>query len=96
MAKATWNGTLLAESDQYEVLEGNIYFPPESVKGGYLHDSGTDYECPWKGHADYYDITIAGKTNSDAAWSYPDPKLAASQIKGHMAFDRSKEVQVEM
>ena len=58
MAKAIWSGVILAESDKYEMLEGNVYFPPESAKKEYLHDSGTDYECPWKGHADYYDIVI--------------------------------------
>ena len=94
MAKATWNGVVLAESDKYEIVEGNVYFPAESVKKEYLHDSGTDYECPWKGHADYYDIIIVDKVNSDAAWSYPKP--AAKQIKEHVAFERSMGVKIEM
>jgi len=81
MAKATWNGVVLAESDKYEIVEGNVYFP---------------YECPWKGHADYYDIIIADKVNSDAAWSYPNPKPAAKQIKEHVAFERSMGVKIEM
>jgi uncharacterized protein (DUF427 family) len=77
MAKAMWGGVVLAESDKYETVEGNVYFPPESVTKEYLHDSGTDYECPWKGHADYYNIIVGDNVNSDAAWSYPDPKPAA-------------------
>ena len=96
MAKAIWNGTLLAESDKYEMVEGNVYFPSESVQKEYLHDSGTDYECPWKGHADYYDVVVGDKVNNDAAWSYPDPKPAAKQIKEHVAFERGKGVQIEM
>ena len=95
MAKVTWNGAVLAESDKYEVVEGNAYFPGESVKKEYLKDNGNDYECPWKGHADYFDIIIGDKVNSNAAWSYPDPKPAARQIKGHLAFDQSKGVQIE-
>ena len=95
MAKAMWKGVVLAESDKYEIVEGNVYFPPESVKREYLRDSDTDSECPWKGHADYYDIVVEGKVNKDAAWYYPDPKPAAKQIKGHVAFDKGKGVQVE-
>jgi uncharacterized protein (DUF427 family) len=95
MAKAEWNGVVIAESEKYEVVEGNIYFPPESVKKEYLKDSDTDYECPWKGHADFYDVVVWGKANRDAAWYYPDPKPAAKQIKGHVAFDRSKGIQIE-
>ena len=95
MPKAIWNGAILAESDKYEMVEGNVYFPPESVKKEYLYDRGTDYECPWKGHADYYDIIAADEVNSDAAWSYPDPKPAAKQIKEHVAFERRKGVQIE-
>jgi uncharacterized protein (DUF427 family) len=95
MAKAIWNGTVLAESDDYETVEGNVYFPPESVKKEYIQDSGKDYECPWKGHADYYNIVVGDKVNADAAWSYPDPKPAAKQIKKHVAFDRGKGVSIE-
>lgn len=95
MAKAVWEGTVLAEGDRYETLEGNIYFPPESIKRQYFRESDTDYECPWKGHADYYDIVVGGKVNKDAAWYYPSPKPAAKQIKGHVAFDKSKGVKVE-
>jgi uncharacterized protein (DUF427 family) len=95
MAKAVWEGTVLAESDRYEILEGNIYFPSDSIKRQYFRDSDTDYECPWKGHADYYDIVVGDKVNKDAAWYYPSPKPAAKQIEGHVAFDRDKGVKVE-
>ena len=94
MAKAVWNGIILAESDNYEVIEGNIYFPPQSVKMKFFRYSDTDYECPWKGHADYYDVVVNGKMNKDAAWYYPNPKPAASQIKGYVAFDSAKGIDV--
>ena len=96
MAKAIWNDVTLAESEKYEMVEGNVYFPPESVKKEYLRESGTDYECPWKGHADYYDIVVGNNVNKDAAWFYPEPKPAAKQIKEHVAFDREKGVRVEV
>ena len=96
MAKAIWNGETLAESEKYEMVEGNVYFPPESVKKGYLRESDTDYECPWKGHADYYDIIVGNNVNKDAAWFYPEPKPAAKQIKEYVAFDREKGVRVEV
>jgi uncharacterized protein (DUF427 family) len=95
MAKAIWNGVVVAESDKYEVVEGNIYFPPESVRKEHFKDSDKDYECPWKGHADYYDIVVEGRVNKDAAWYYPNPKPAAKQIKGHVAFDERKGVEVK-
>ena len=95
MAKAMWKEVVLAESDKYEIVEGNAYFPPESIKRGYFKDSDTEYECPWKGHANYYDIVVAGEVNKDAAWYYPDPKPAAIQIKAHVAFDIGKGVKVE-
>ena len=96
MANAIWNVTVLAENEDYKMVEGNIYFPPESVKNEYLQDSGKDYECPWKGHADFYNIIVGDKVNVEAAWSYTDPKPAARQIKEHMAFDRGKSVLIEM
>jgi len=95
MAKAIWNDVILAESDEFEVVEGNIYFPPKSVSLQYFRESETEYECPWKGHADYYDVIVKGNVNEDAAWYYPNPKPAASQIKGHVAFDRSKGIDIE-
>ncbi len=88
MAKATWNGTVLAESDKYEMVEGNVYFPPESVKWEYLTEGDRQYTCPWKGEARYHDIAVGGKINQNAAWSYPEPKDAAKHIKGHVVFER--------
>ena len=86
MAKATWNGATLAESDGCEVVEGNQYFPPGAVRREYLRDSSTHTTCPWKGVASYYDVVVNGETNRDAAWYYPAPKDAAAQIKNHVAF----------
>ena len=88
MAKATWEGTVLAESDTFEVVEGNIYFPSESVKKEFLKESDTPYTCPWKGECQYFDVVVGDSVNSDAAFSYPDPKSAAKEIKGHVAFWR--------
>ena len=93
MAKATWNGTVLAESEKYEVVEGNVYFPPEAVRGERLRASSTHTTCPWKGVASYYDVVVDGQVNKDAAWYYPEPKDAARNIRGHVAF--WKGVQVE-
>ncbi|WP_375448071.1 DUF427 domain-containing protein [uncultured Fibrella sp.] len=84
--KAIWNGQTIAESDNTVVVENNHYFPIESVKAEYLTDSQTHTTCPWKGLASYYSLTVDGKTNADAAWYYPEPKSAASQIKDHVAF----------
>lgn len=95
MAKATWNGTVLAETEKYEVVEGNIYFPPDSVKQEYFADGDRQYTCPWKGKARYHNITVDGKTNKNAAWSYPEPKPAAKNIKGHVAFESGKGIKVE-
>ena len=86
MSKATWNGTVLAESDRCEVVEGNQYFPPDAVKRGYLKESATHTTCGWKGVASYYDVVVEGKTNKDAAWYYPEPKDAAKNIVGYIAF----------
>ena len=90
MAKATWNGAVLAESDDFEEVEGNIYFPPSSIKKEYFKDSETPYTCPWKGECKYHHVVVDGKVNKDAAWEYPEPKEAAKNIKGHIAFDKSK------
>jgi uncharacterized protein (DUF427 family) len=86
MAKATWNGTVLAESEDYEMVEGNVYFPRESVKTEYLAPGDRQYTCPWKGETAYYDVVVAGETIANAAWSYPEPKPAAANITGHVAF----------
>jgi uncharacterized protein (DUF427 family) len=93
MARATWNGTVIAESDTYEVVEGNVYFPPHAIKREHLRDSSTNTVCGWKGTASYYDVVVDGQTNSDAAWYYPQPMDAATNIRDHVAF--WKGVQVE-
>jgi uncharacterized protein (DUF427 family) len=93
MARAMWNGVVLAESGTYEVVEGNVYFPKEAVKREVLKDSSTHTTCPWKGVASYYDVVVDGKVNKDAAWYYLEPKDAARNIQGHVAF--WKGVQVE-
>ena len=88
MAKAIWNGAVVAESDSYEVVEGNVYFPPDAVNRAYLQSSDTHTHCGWKGIASYYDIVVDGQVNKDAAWFYPEIKPAAAQIKGFVAFWR--------
>jgi uncharacterized protein (DUF427 family) len=85
--KAIWKDTVIAESDDTVVVEGNHYFPPSSVKPGIeLADSATHTVCPWKGTASYYSVVVDGETNADAAWYYPTPKAAASEIEGRLAF----------
>lgn len=86
MPKAIWNGAVLAESDTCEVVEGNQYFPPDSINRVYFQPSNTHTVCPWKGTASYYDVVVDGHINKDAAWYYPNPKEAARQIKDHVAF----------
>ena len=86
MAQATWQGVVLAQSDETIEIEGNQYFPPDSVNRQYLEDSATHSTCPWKGEASYYTLVLNGNKNPDAAWYYPDPKEAAAQIKGYVAF----------
>ncbi len=86
MAQATWQGVVLAQSDETIEIEGNQYFPPDSVDRQYLEDSATHSTCPWKGEASYYTIVVNGNKNPDAAWYYPAPKEAAAQIKGYVAF----------
>ncbi|MBI4400705.1 MAG: DUF427 domain-containing protein [Nitrospirae bacterium] len=86
MPKATWNGAVLAESDQCEQVEGNHYFPPNSIRRQYFKESATHTTCSWKGEASYYDIVVNGQVNKDAAWYYPSPKEAAKHIAGHVAF----------
>jgi uncharacterized protein (DUF427 family) len=90
--KATWNGATLAESNKTVVVEGNHYFPPDSIKREYFQGSSTHSTCPWKGEASYYNVVVNGKDNKDAAWYYPEPKPAAAEIKDHVAFWRGVEV----
>jgi len=86
MAKALWNGAVLAESGQTVVVEGNHYFPPRAVHTEYLRPSNTHTVCGWKGTASYHDVEVNGQRNPDAAWFYPDPKPAAAEIKDYIAF----------
>lgn len=93
MPRAVLKGTVVAESDKTVVVEGNHYFPPDSVNRSLLRESDTHTNCPWKGTASYYSIEVGGEISKDAAWYYPDPKEAASQIKDHVAFWRDVTVE---
>jgi uncharacterized protein (DUF427 family) len=86
MVKAIWNGQIVAEADDTEIVEGNHYFPPEALRREFIQASGTHTVCSWKGTAHYYTLNVDGKTNVDAAWYYPDPKPAARNITGKVAF----------
>ncbi|CAM3835137.1 DUF427 domain-containing protein [Nocardioides zeicaulis] len=90
--KATWNGVTVAESDDTVVVEGNHYFPAGSVREDVLRPSTTHSTCPWKGQASYYSLEVDGKVNPDAAWYYPDPKPAAAEISGRVAFWRGVDI----
>jgi len=92
MPKAMWNGTVLAESDDTVIVEGNHYFPPASLRKEHFQESTKHTTCPWKGEASYYSIVVDGAENSDAAWTYPTPKDAAAEIKDHVAFWKGVEV----
>jgi uncharacterized protein (DUF427 family) len=91
--KAIWNGAVIAESTTTEVVEGNHYFPADTIKREYFKDSGTHTVCGWKGTASYYTLDVNGKQNADAAWYYPTPKDAAKNITGYVAFWKGVEVQ---
>ena len=93
MPRAIWNGTVLAESETYEMVEGNVYFPPETIHQQFFRQSNTHTVCPWKGVASYFSVEIDGQVNKDAAWFYPDPKPAAANIKGYIAFWRGVKVE---
>ena len=92
MKKAVWKGKILAESDKTPFVEGNFYFPPESVHHEFLTSSDYHTTCPWKGLAFYYHMEVDGEVNPDAAWYYPEPKPAADQIKKYVAFWKGIEV----
>jgi uncharacterized protein (DUF427 family) len=93
MAKAVWNGTVLAESTSTVVVEGNHYFPRESVRRELLVDNSMHTTCHWKGVASYYNVVVDGAVNEGAAWYYPDPSPAAAEIKDHVAFWRGVSVE---
>ena len=86
MPKAVWNNTVLAESEQTEIVDGNHYFPAESLNEEFFRESAAQTVCGWKGTASYYDVVVDGHTNEQAAWYYATPKAAAENIKGHVAF----------
>jgi uncharacterized protein (DUF427 family) len=90
--RAIWQGVVLAQSDDTVVVEGNHYFPAESLCREYFRPSDHHSVCPWKGTASYYDVIVGGNVNAQAAWYYPEPKEAAAQIKGRVAFWRGVEV----
>jgi len=91
--KATWNGAVLAESNETVVVEGNHYFPPDAIDKQYFNSSDTHTICPWKGEASYYNVVVNGETNKDAAWYYPETKPEANNIKGYLAFWRGVKVE---
>jgi uncharacterized protein (DUF427 family) len=86
MKRASWNGVVIAESDDIVTVEGNAYFPEASLRRECFAPSDTHTLCPWKGTASYFDVIVDGKTNPDAAWYYPRPSVAAKQIEGRVAF----------
>ena len=93
MPKAKWKGRVIAETEAFELVEGNVYFPPGAVRPESLKPSSTTTVCPWKGTAHYYHVVVDGEENRDAAWYYPDPRPAAANIKDHVAFWRGVEVE---
>ena len=92
MKRAIWNGQVIAESDKTINIEGNAYFPPESIKADFFKPSSTQSVCPWKGTASYYTLDVDGKKNADAAWYYPEVSDMAKGIKGYVAFWKGVEV----
>ncbi len=95
MPTARWNGAVIAQAtdDQVQIVENNVYFPLSAVTQAYLRPSSHTSICPWKGTASYYDLVVDGQTNANAAWYYPQPKDAAKQIAGHVAFWRGVSVE---
>jgi len=90
--KAIWNGVTIAQSDQTEVVDGNHYFPMDSLSNDHFQSSEATTTCGWKGLANYYDVVVDGKVNAQAAWYYAEPKSAASNIKNHVAFWKGVQV----
>lgn len=95
MVRATWNGQVIAESDDTVVVEGNHYFPRDAVRDDVLVASDTTSVCPWKGTASYYSLVVDGQQNTDAAWYYPTPKDAAAEITGRVAFWKGVQVSAD-
>jgi uncharacterized protein (DUF427 family) len=94
MAKAIWHGVVLAESNRTEVVEGNHYFPADSINRQYFRESETHTTCPWKGVASYYDLAVNGQVNKNAAWYYPSPRPAARNVTGYIAFWKGVRIEV--
>ncbi len=92
MPTAKWNGAVIAQSDNTQIVEGNHYFPRAAVNSDYLKNSDTTSHCPWKGNASYYSLEVSGETNVDAAWYYPSPLERATHIKDHIAFWKGVEI----
>ena len=92
MPQAKWNGQVIADSDVFETVEGNIYFPPNSINREFFGESSKTTFCPWKGTANYFDVIVDGNVNEAAAWYYADPKPEAANITGHIAFWKGVEV----
>jgi uncharacterized protein (DUF427 family) len=92
MANATWNGQIIAESDDFELVEGNVYFPRTALNAEFFKASTHSTVCGWKGTASYFDVIVDGKVNANAAWYYAEPKTAASNIAGYVAFWKGVEV----
>jgi len=97
MPKATWNGAVLAEADAdaVHIVDGNVYFPPESIDRTYLRESKTETDCHWKGIASYYDVAVDGEVNHDAAWFYAAPRPEAAHFGGYVAFWKGVQVDAE-
>lgn len=93
MPRALWKGAVIAESDRSHVVENNHYFPPDTVRREHIRPSDTHTTCGWKGEASYYDVVVGGEVNHDAAWYYPNPKPAAQEIRGWVAFWRGVTVE---
>jgi len=92
MYKAIWNNTVIAESNEIETVENNAYFPHDALKKEFFRPALTKTTCPWKGVASYYDVIVDGDVNPGSAWTYPDPKKEAENIKGYVSFWRGVEV----
>ncbi len=93
MPKAIWNGQIIAESEDHEIVDNNVHFPPDAVRREFLRDSQKHTVCGWKGTASYYDIVVDGQVNADAAWYYPEAKEAAKNIEAYIAFWRGVTVE---
>jgi uncharacterized protein (DUF427 family) len=92
MPRAVWKDKVLADSNETRIVEGNHYFPSDSIKQEHFRSSAAHSVCPWKGKANYYDVVVDDEVNEQAAWYYPEPKPAAAQIKGYVAFWRGVQI----